>query len=152
MADFVSSSPEETIALGKRIASRLQPGSVIALRGGLGAGKTCLTRGIAQGLGIEETVTSPTYTIISEYEGTLPPAGTNVPGGKFPLYHIDAYRLAGEDDFINIGGEELINGAGISVIEWSERIPLSIPKDAFFIDIEITGDSKRMIHLSEGLL
>jgi tRNA threonylcarbamoyladenosine biosynthesis protein TsaE len=129
-----------------RITKNLRPGSIIALHGGLGVGKTCFTSGIARGLGIKETVTSPTYTIISEYEGTLPSFG------KLPFYHIDAYRLSGEDDFANIGGEELIAKDGISVVEWSERIPSSIPRDAFMIDIEIIGGNKRIFHIPEELL
>jgi tRNA threonylcarbamoyladenosine biosynthesis protein TsaE len=129
-----------------RIAKSLRPGSVIALRGGLGAGKTCFTTGIARALGIEETVTSPTYTIISEYEGILPSFG------KLPFYHIDAYRLSGDDDFAASGGEELLESGGISVVEWSERIPRSIPRNSCIIDIEIAGGNNRIFHISEELL
>jgi tRNA threonylcarbamoyladenosine biosynthesis protein TsaE len=143
-----TSSPEETVALGKRLAPYLHPGSVVALRGGLGAGKTCLVKGIAEGLGITEEVTSPTYTIISEYGGTLSPFGA------LPFYHIDAYRLTGDDDFAALGGEEILYGKGVSVIEWSERLPQSLPSDAITIDIEISGGENRMIHitgLAEGV-
>jgi tRNA threonylcarbamoyladenosine biosynthesis protein TsaE len=136
LAEIISSSPEETAALGERIARCLGCGSVVALRGGLGAGKTCLTKGIARGLGIDETITSPTYTIISEYRGRL------------PFYHIDAYRLEGDEDFENLGGEELLCGEGVSVIEWSERIPHSLPENTVFIDITISGGSRRIIHIS----
>ncbi|MDR2257901.1 MAG: tRNA (adenosine(37)-N6)-threonylcarbamoyltransferase complex ATPase subunit type 1 TsaE [Treponema sp.] len=136
LAEVISSSPEETMALGERIARRLGSGSVVALRGGLGAGKTCLTKGIARGLGIDETITSPTYTIISEYQGRL------------PLYHIDAYRLDGDEDFENLGGEELLCGGGVSVIEWSERIPRSLPENAVFIEMVISGGSRRIIRIS----
>jgi tRNA threonylcarbamoyladenosine biosynthesis protein TsaE len=135
-AEFVSASPEETEALGERIARRLRPGSVVALRGGLGAGKTCLAKGIARGLGVEETVTSPTYTIISEYPG------------RIPLYHIDAYRLEGDEDFENLGGSELLSGEGVSVIEWSERIPHALPRDNISIEIAITGDRRRVFKIS----
>ncbi|GHU88959.1 hypothetical protein FACS189476_07000 [Spirochaetia bacterium] len=131
-----TSSPEETVVLGERLAPHLRPGSVLALRGGLGAGKTCLTKGIARGLGITEEVTSPTYTIISEY------------GGRLPLYHIDAYRLTGDDDFANLGGEEILYGSGVAVIEWSERLPHSLPVDAITIDIEISGGEDRIIHIT----
>jgi tRNA threonylcarbamoyladenosine biosynthesis protein TsaE len=137
LAEIVSSSPEDTAALGASIARRLGPGSVVALRGGLGAGKTCLTRGIARELGIDETITSPTYTIVSEYQGRL------------PLYHIDAYRLAGDEDFENLGGAELLSGEGVSVIEWSERIPGSLPEHTIFVDITISGGSRRIINISE---
>jgi tRNA threonylcarbamoyladenosine biosynthesis protein TsaE len=129
----ISIFPEETIAAGKRLAEFLKPGSVVALRGTLGAGKTCFTKGIARFLGIEEEVTSPTYTIVSEY------------GGKIPLYHIDAYRLNGDDDFIALGGEEIIGGKGVSVIEWSERIPESIPPEAVIVEFEILPEGKRKI-------
>jgi tRNA threonylcarbamoyladenosine biosynthesis protein TsaE len=135
LAEFFSASPEETMALGERLARRLDRGSVVALRGGLGAGKTCLTKGIARGLGIDETITSPTYTIISEYRGRL------------PLYHIDAYRLAGDEDFENLGGEELLFGGGVSVIEWSDRIPHSLPEHTVFIEIAISGGG-RIIRIS----
>jgi tRNA threonylcarbamoyladenosine biosynthesis protein TsaE len=111
---------------------------VVALRGGLGAGKTCLVRGIARGMGVAEPVTSPTYTIVSEYAGRL------------PLYHIDAYRLAGDSDFENSGAGELPGGDGVSVIEWSERIPNSIPAGAVTIAIEITGPERRVFRV-EGL-
>jgi tRNA threonylcarbamoyladenosine biosynthesis protein TsaE len=124
------------MAAGERIASFLHEGSVVALRGGLGAGKTCLTRGIARGLGIKEEITSPTYTIISEYQGTL------------PFYHIDAYRLKGDDDFEALGGEEFLYGKGVSVIEWSERIPRSIPPGALTVEISVDSKGQRSILVS----
>ena len=136
LIEQISNSPEETEAVGKSLAPALRRGSVIALRGGLGAGKTCLVKGIALGLGINETVTSPTFTIINEYPEAAPEAGS--------LYHIDAYRLAGDDDFINTGAGECI-GNGIAVIEWSERIPQSIPDGAIKIEIAITGPHSRLI-------
>ena len=136
----ISFSPEETEALGKRLAGRLKPGSVIALRGGLAAGKTCFVKGIARGLGITETVTSPTYTIITEYTACC--------GGQtIPLYHIDAYRLNSDDDFLNTGARDLIGGRGIAVIEWSERIPGSIPQEAITVEIEITSPLERKIKI-----
>jgi len=136
----VSGSPKETFALGRRIAALLTPGSVLALNGALGSGKTCLVKGIAGGLGISENVTSPTYTIISEYQY----------GEKTPavFYHIDAYRLNSDRDFEDIGGPEIIASAGISVIEWSERIPKSLPENAITISLEITGASSRLIRIN----
>ncbi|GHU92572.1 hypothetical protein FACS189479_01970 [Spirochaetia bacterium] len=142
MPPVKTSSPEETSRLGERLAPYLHPGSVIALRGGLGAGKTWLTKGIARGLGIPEEVTSPTYTIISEYAGKL------LSFGKIPFYHIDAYRLTGDDDFANLGGEEILYGGGVVVIEWSERLPHSLPPDTITIDIEISGGDDRIIHIT----
>lgn len=134
----LSSSPEETINLGKCLAALLHPGSVVALRGGLGAGKTWLTKGIALGLGITEEVTSPTYTIISQYEG------------RIPLNHIDAYRLGGDDDFAALGADDLLYGSGVTVIEWSERIPNSIPDNALTIEISILEDGGRRIAMKEA--
>ncbi|MDR2741805.1 MAG: tRNA (adenosine(37)-N6)-threonylcarbamoyltransferase complex ATPase subunit type 1 TsaE [Treponema sp.] len=131
----ISNSPEETIAAGERLAESLKPGSVVALRGKLGAGKTYFTKGIARFFGIEEEITSPTYTIVSEYPG------------KIPLYHIDAYRLNGDDDFIALGGEEIISGKGVSVIEWSERISGSIPPEAVIVELEILPEGGRKINM-----
>ena len=130
-----SSSPEETEALGQSLARHLEPGMVIALQGSLGAGKTCLVKGIACGLGIAENITSPTYTIISEYPG------------KVPLYHIDAYRLNSDDDFESTGAGEYIGERGVTIIEWPDRIPLSIPHDAITIQIEITGPQSRIFRI-----
>jgi tRNA threonylcarbamoyladenosine biosynthesis protein TsaE len=141
----ISSSPEDTKALGMRLASLLGSGTVVALRGPLGAGKTCLVKGIAKGLGICEEVTSPTYTIISEYLSCITPK-------PLPFYHIDAYRLKEDDDFSAIGGEEIVFGSGISVIEWCEHIPAFVPLDAIRVDLEITRDDKRRILVYKGEL
>ena len=135
-----SSSADETFTLGKRLAPLFKKGSVAALKGPLGAGKTCLTKGIASGLGVTEALSSPTYTIVSEYEAV-------VRGEKITVYHIDAFRLKGDDDFSAIGGEEIIFGEGISIIEWSERISNFIPEGALKIDLDITGDNKRHIRV-----
>jgi tRNA threonylcarbamoyladenosine biosynthesis protein TsaE len=124
------------MALGEKLAGFLAKGSVVALRGPLGAGKTCLAKGIGRGLGIEEEITSPTYTIVSEYAGAC------------SFYHIDAYRLRGDDDFSALGGEEIIDGRGISVVEWSDRIPASIPRDAVFVDIGIEDGGERNIRIT----
>ncbi|MDR1399468.1 MAG: tRNA (adenosine(37)-N6)-threonylcarbamoyltransferase complex ATPase subunit type 1 TsaE [Treponema sp.] len=134
----VSSSPEETIALGEHIATLLHKGSVVALRGGLGTGKTWLAKGIARGLGVTEEVTSPTYTIISEYDGHL------------PFYHIDAYRLHGDNDFAAIGADDTLYGNGVTVIEWSERVAQSIPDTALTIEIAILENAHRLITVKEA--
>jgi tRNA threonylcarbamoyladenosine biosynthesis protein TsaE len=94
-----------------------------------------LIKGIARNLGIDEEITSPTYTIVSEYRGRL------------PLYHIDAYRLNGDDDFLAMGGEEYLYGDGAALIEWSERIAGSIPPGAAVIEIEITGETRRTLRI-----
>lgn len=141
---LTSSSPEETITFGKCIASILKKTNIVALKGPLGSGKTCLVKGIALGLHIQEEVTSPTYSIVSEYEGTL------TGGDPVPVYHIDAYRLRGNDDFTAIGGEEIVFGNGISLIEWSDRIPDFVPALAIQVEIEITGSEKRLIRVYRG--
>jgi len=140
LAESVCASQKETVALGKRLASGLKPGSVVALYGGLGAGKTCFAKGIAQGLGVTENLTSPTYTIISEY-------CANLGGQVVPIYHIDAYRLSGDEDFESTGAWEFIGSKGITIIEWSERIPNSIPADAITVKIDITGSQSRVFRI-----
>jgi tRNA threonylcarbamoyladenosine biosynthesis protein TsaE len=136
--EYCSDSPESTRALGFSFAGQLHRGAVVALQGPLGSGKTCFTQGLAAGLGIEEPVTSPTYTIIAEYSGTM------------PLYHIDAYRLRDEEDFFDLGVEEILYGTGVTVIEWSERIPGAIPHDAFFVAITIVDSTTRNILIRGG--
>ena len=137
---FITSGPEETVALGRRIGQALEPGNVIALRGGLAAGKTTLVKGIALGLDIDEEVTSPSYTLISEYSGRL------------PLYHMDAYRLDGDEDFVALGAEEYLFGHGVSVVEWSERVEASMPRDAAVISLGTLGDGSRRIEISGAFL
>jgi tRNA threonylcarbamoyladenosine biosynthesis protein TsaE len=139
-ASIICSTPEETHSLGKKISCLLEKSVVVALHGPLGAGKTCLTKGIAAGLGVKEIVTSPSYTIVSEYEGFLK-------GESVQIYHIDAYRLAGNDDFSAIGGEEIIFGDGISIIEWCERIPDFICNGVLRVDIQIMDDERRQFHV-----
>ena len=109
---------------------------MIALRGGLGAGKTTLAKGIAKGLGIDEEVTSPTYTIVSEYSGRL------------TLYHIDAYRLSGESDFTEIGGQEMLEApASLCLVEWSERLPEIVNERTAIIEIKVTEGELRSLTL-----
>jgi len=132
---FVTHSAEETIQLGKKIGSLLQPGAIIAMEGNLAVGKTTITKGIAESLGIEEAITSPTFTLISEYEG------------KMPLYHMDVYRLDSCEDFINLGVEDLMYGDGVSIIEWSERVREELPKSTITLRLEIRGDGGRDITL-----
>lgn len=132
---LVSVSPDETLSIGKRIAATLCQGSIIAINGELGSGKTFLAKGIAAGLGIQENLTSPTYTIISEYPCSP------------VLYHIDAYRLDGDRDFEDIGGPEILNSGGICIIEWSDRIIKSLPDNVIAISMKITGPSSREIQI-----
>ena len=133
--ELLSFCPEETFLIGKRVAVFLSSGSLVALNGELGSGKTSLAKGIAAGLGINENLTSPTYTIINEYSG------------QPVLYHIDAYRLNGGRDFEDIGGDEIINSGGICIIEWAERILKFLPSSAITISIKITGSSARLIQV-----
>jgi len=137
MIEIVSNSPSETFDIGKLAAKYLNTPSVLALQGTLGSGKTNLVKGIACGLGITDTLTSPTYTIINEYER---PCSSS-------FYHVDAYRLKDDNDFENIGGIEIINSDCICVIEWSERLS-SLPEDALKVTLEITGHESRRIKIS----
>ncbi|MEL7566078.1 MAG: tRNA (adenosine(37)-N6)-threonylcarbamoyltransferase complex ATPase subunit type 1 TsaE [Dehalobacterium sp.] len=116
--------PEETFSLGERLASYLPPGTVIALTGELGAGKTLLAKGIANGLKVTDQVTSPTFTIINEYQGIV------------PLFHIDAYRLEEDSGIEELGLEEYFNSSGVTLIEWPERIKNYLPASYLRIDIE----------------
>lgn len=110
---------------------------MIAFRGDLGAGKTTLSKGIAKGLGIDEEVTSPTYTIVSEYRGRL------------ALFHIDAYRLAGEADFAEIGGYDMLGQPGsLCLVEWSERVPNIASEATAIIDIRVGKGDERIISLN----
>jgi len=122
-------SPEETWALAAELANELPPGTVIALHGDLGAGKTCFIQGFAAALGIDEPITSPTYTIIGEYEGRL------------PLHHIDLYRLSGPEEALGLGLEEYFDANGITAIEWAERAEGLLPPDLLHIRIEVDEDS-----------
>ncbi|MCR4822790.1 MAG: tRNA (adenosine(37)-N6)-threonylcarbamoyltransferase complex ATPase subunit type 1 TsaE [Treponema sp.] len=133
---FHTNSAEETIQLGKKIGSLLEKGDIIALQGTLAAGKTTITKGIASALGVKDEITSPTFCLISEYEG------------KIPLYHMDVYRLEGGDDFINLGVEDLIYGDGVSLIEWSEKVMDELPKKTIILRLEPEeGTTKRTITL-----
>jgi tRNA threonylcarbamoyladenosine biosynthesis protein TsaE len=134
---FYTKTAEETIALGEKIGANLQRGDILALCGMLAAGKTVLTKGIARALKITEPVTSPTFTIISEYAGT----GEET----MPLFHIDAYRLEGASDFVNLGVEEILYGNGVCVIEWAEKIRDALPKGVIEIQIGVQADGSREI-------
>jgi tRNA threonylcarbamoyladenosine biosynthesis protein TsaE len=135
---FISSSHQETFDLGFRIGKACTPGAIVSLRGSLGAGKTVLAKGIAKALGITEAIVSPTFTLMQEYEGVL------------PLYHMDLYRISGTDEFEMIGGEEMLYGNGVTLIEWSEKIQEMLPDGTIFVDISIMPDTKREITI-EGI-
>ncbi|MBR4373370.1 MAG: tRNA (adenosine(37)-N6)-threonylcarbamoyltransferase complex ATPase subunit type 1 TsaE [Treponema sp.] len=122
--NLTTSSAEETIELGRKIGAMLKGGEIIAMQGTLAAGKTTITKGIAESLGVKDTITSPTFCLISEYEG------------KIPLYHMDVYRLDGGEDFINLGVEDMIYGKGVSIIEWSEKVMSELPKQTIILKLE----------------
>ena len=117
-------SADETQALGKKLAESLRPGDVIAYFGDLGAGKTAFTRGIAEGLGVSEQVTSPTYTIVNEYLS-----------GRLPLFHFDMYRLGSSDELFDIGWEDYLARGGVCAVEWSENVEDAL-QDAIRVTIE----------------
>lgn len=122
---YETMSPEETFELGKRIGECAKSGQIICLNGDLGVGKTVFTQGFAQGLGIEESVNSPTFTIIQIYDE-----------GRMPLYHFDVYRIGDPEEMYEIGYEEYFFGEGVCLIEWSELIEELIPNEAAFVLIE----------------
>ena len=138
--EFLTQSEEETEALGRRLGEKLTPGALVAYTGDLGAGKTAFTRGLAQGLGVTERVTSPTFNIVNEYEG-----------GRLPLFHFDLYRLGGEDELFDIGWEDYLARGGVCAVEWSERIDSALPPDAVTVSIARgENDNDRIITVTGG--
>ena len=137
MRRYITNSPEETEALAARLASRLKGTEVIAMFGGLGAGKTAFTRGLAAGLGINDGVSSPTFALVHEYSG------------KYTLYHFDMYRINTWDDLYSTGFFDYQDG-GVLMIEWSENIVDFIPEDRIEICIRITGENSREIEIKGG--
>ena len=132
--EYRSGSEAQTEAIGAQLAQSLKPGTVIAFTGDLGAGKTAFTRGLVQGLGIDQRVTSPTFTIVNEYEG-----------GRLPLFHFDMYRLESSDELFDIGWEDYLARGGICAVEWSERVA-DVLEDALRVDIRRgEGDNERII-------
>ncbi len=136
--ELLSHSPEETEDIGARLAQRLGPGAVVAFTGDLGAGKTAFTRGLARGLGIPDRVTSPTFTIVNEYEG-----------GRLPLFHFDMYRLGSADELFDIGWEDYLRRGGVCAVEWSENIADALEEDTVRVDIRRGGsDQERSITIT----
>ena len=135
---MITKSAAETRALGEKLAERLQPGDVLLLEGDLGAGKSELTRGIAKGLGVTETVTSPSFTILNVYES-----------GRFQLYHFDWYRLESSEELYELGMDEYLGGDGIAVVEWPGRCPDAVPESAVRIRMTAAGENERLIESDE---
>ena len=135
---YLTTSPQETEAVGAALGKILQPGTVLAYRGDLGAGKTAFTRGLAKGLGCTDLVTSPTYTIVNEYLS-----------GRMPLFHFDMYRLASSDDLWDIGWEDYLERGGVCAVEWSENVEDAL-EGAVSVTIEKLGEDARRITIEGG--
>lgn len=125
---FLSHSAQETESIGETLAKELRPGDVLAFTGSLGMGKTAFTRGLARGLGCRSRVTSPTFTIVNEYEG------------KTPLFHFDMYRLGSSDELFDIGWDDYLARGGVCAVEWSERVSDALPEDTIHVDIARAGE------------
>ena len=137
---FITNGPEETEALGARLARALEPGAVVAFTGDLGAGKTAFVRGLARGLGIPDRVTSPTFTIVNEYEG-----------GRLPLFHFDMYRLGSADELFDIGWEDYLARGGVCAVEWSERMEELLEPGTIRVDLRRGEDEDRRVITVEGV-
>jgi tRNA threonylcarbamoyladenosine biosynthesis protein TsaE len=138
---WISDSPSNTWKIAADFFQTLEKSAVIALHGNLGAGKTCFTQGLAQAAGVREPVCSPTYTIISEYLGTI------------PFHHIDLYRLGGPEEAFDLGFDEILESGGITVIEWAERAAELLPPDTIHIRLERgETDNQRLISIVENPL
>ena len=136
--EFFTDSPKETEKLGQALGAVLQPGTVLAYEGDLGAGKTAFTRGLARGLGAVEAVTSPTYTIVNEYLS-----------GRMPLFHFDMYRLTSADELWDIGWEDYLDRGGVCAVEWSENVEAAL-ENACVITIEKISENQRRITIEGG--
>ena len=131
-------SAQEMENLGREIGKTCIKGSVISLRGSLGAGKTVFAKGVARSLGISEAIVSPTFTLVQEYDGNL------------PMYHMDLYRITSEEDFQMIGGEDMLYSDGVCLVEWSEIINYILPSRTLFVKITVNEDQSRKVELSGG--
>ena len=135
--EYITNGEGETEDLGCRLGRALEPGAVIAYTGDLGAGKTAFTRGLARGLGIPDRVTSPTFTIVNEYEG-----------GRLPLFHFDMYRLGSSEELFDIGWEDYLARGGVCAVEWSENVEDALDDDAIRVEIRRgEGDNQRHIRI-----
>lgn len=138
--EYITNGEEETEALGSRLGERLTPGAVVAYTGDLGAGKTAFTRGMARGLGITDRVTSPTFTIVNEYDG-----------GRLPLFHFDMYRLSSSEELFEIGWEDYLARGGVCAVEWSENVEDALEEDTIRVEIRRgEGDNQRYIVIANA--
>ena len=129
---FVSHNTQETEQFGEEVAKSLRGGDVLAFTGSLGMGKTAFTRGLARGLGCRGRVTSPTFTIVNEYDG------------KTPLFHFDMYRLGPSDELFDIGWDDYLARGGVCAVEWSERVSDALPDDTIYVDIARGEEDENM--------
>jgi len=136
LLEYISSSPEQTEELGLKIGQVLEAGAILCLTGDLGTGKTTLTKSVAKALEVKEYVTSPSYTIVNEYEG------------KLPVYHFDVYRINEIEELYEIGYEEYFFGRGVTIIEWASMIMELIPEDAIKVEIERLDDMARKFKIT----
>ena len=134
---MLTHSPEETRAFGRRLAEQLRPGDVLLFYGNLGAGKSEMTRGIAEGLGVSGPVTSPSFTILNVYDD-----------GRVPLYHFDWYRLEAAEELYEMGMDEYLGGDGVAVVEWPTQCPEAIPDTHLAVTLKPVGESDREITLT----
>ncbi len=135
---IVSASPEETAAAGERLARTLRAGDVVGLVGELGAGKTVFVQGLVRGLGVTVLATSPTFVLVNEYRGRL------------PVHHVDAYRTTSLTELVDLGLEELLDGDGVTVVEWADRLAPLLPPRTVLVRIEGVGDEPRTIRVTRG--
>ena len=135
-----SHNEAETEAAGARLAAALAPGSVVAYEGGLGMGKTAFTRGLAAGLGYKGRITSPTFTIVNEYEG-----------GRLPLFHFDLYRLASSDELFEIGWEDYLRRGGVCAVEWSENAAGALERDTVRVDLRRGAEDGQRVITIQGV-
>jgi len=138
MSKAITCSPEETIEYAKAVGQRLRGGDVVAFIGGLGAGKTTFTRGLAVGLGLEDDVSSPTFSLVNEYRG------------KLTLYHFDMYRITSSDELETTGFFDYMNNESVIVVEWSENISDWLPDETIFITLKILDENTRGIEIQGG--
>lgn len=135
---LTSTGESDTVRAGSELARKLRPGAVVALYGGLGAGKTAFVRGMAEGLGVSGQVSSPTFTVVNEYPGAV------------PLFHFDLYRLSCADELYDIGWDDYLDRGGICAVEWSERADGVFGGDTVRVDISRLGENERLITI-EGI-
>ncbi len=138
MEKYISRNPLETEQIGEMLGKKINNGTVIAFRGGLGMGKTCFTRGLAKGIGSTDQVTSPTFALINEYLS-----------GRLPLYHFDMYRISGWDDLYSTGFFDYIEQGGVIAAEWSENIENALPDNTIYVEFNRLSENEREIIIKQ---